>query len=523
MFGLRPFGVSPFGVMPGPDTAHIAIVGRGELTVTARYEIFVATREFITGLGDTPESQPFAGVLNQPLNFSRSILGGSGIATFATGGGEMIIQNSGDYDFLPESYTLDGRDQEIRIGRDDIPFSDWFTIFKGVATSMHVDEAALRIDLADYAYKLDVPLQTSTYAGTGGIEGGEDLNGKRKPRAFGPTRNVTPTLLSANAQLYQVNDGPVEAIPAVYANGAALSVGTDHADSATLLAASVTSGYFDTCIAEGMFRANYLLDGDVLTCDVEGDKTGGVYVETIGQIVRRIVSTSTALIDPSDLYLPSFDAFELASPYVAGFYASHNDDLTVSEALARFIGYGNYFGFRRNGKMEIVRFEAPDGPPAMRFARTDILDLRRERLPDGLAPPPWRWRVGYGRNWTVQDDVAGSVSDTTRAFLAEQQRFAVAQSQNTKTNHPFAQEREIGGYLRDEADAEAEASRMLALHSTSASLYRIQLDTRPFALDLGDVVEITFPRFDLTDGRLLRIVSLNENGEENWVEILGFG
>lgn len=523
MFGLRAFGVSPYGVLPGSDTGHIAILGRSELSISSRYEIFVGTREFITDNDDTPADQPFAGVLSQPLNFSRSILGGEGIATFATGSGEMIVQNSGDYDFLAQFYTLDGRDQEIRIGREGVPFDDWFTIFRGVARSMHVDEASLRVDLSDYGHKLDVPLQTTTYTGAGGVEGGDDLSGKSKPRAFGPCRNLTPTLVSASAQLYQVNDGPVEAITAVYANGAALTQGSDHADSATLLAASVASGFFDTCLAEGYFRINFLLDGDVVTCDVEGDKTGGTYVETIGQIVRRIISTSTTLTDPADLYLPSFDTFELAAPHVAGFYAGHNDPISVAEALARFIGYGNWLGFRRNGKLELAQFTAPAGPPALRFERTDILDLRRERLPDGLNPPPWRWRVGYARNWTVQEELAGSVSDATRAFLAEEMRFAIAQSQNTRTNHPFAQEREIGGYLRDEADAEAEAARMLSLHSASSSLYRIRLDTRPFALELGAVVHVTFPRFDLTTGRLLRVVSLNENGEDNTVEIVGFG
>lgn len=523
MFGVRKFGTLPFGRYPDPADGYMTVIVKQEMTLTTTYEIFVATREFITANGDTPADQPFAGVLDQALNFRRSILGGDGISGFLHGQGEMIILNGGEYDFLPQFYALDGRDQEIRLGRTDLDYADWFTIFKGTATSFHVGEAEFRIDLQDYAYKLDVPLQTNVYAGTGGIEGGDDLKGRRKPRAFGHLRNITPVLLKANSQLYHVNDGPVNAIPAVYANGAALSVGSDHADSATLLAASVTSGFFDTCIAEGMFRVNFVLDGDVLTCDVEGDTTGGTFAETIATIARRMVSSSTVLADPGDLYLPAFDAFELAAPYKACFYASHNDDVSVSEALARIIGYGNYIGFRRNGKLEIVRFVTPASPPVMRFDKNDIRDIQREKLPDGLYPPPWRWRVGYGRNWTVQDEVAGSVSDATRAFLAEQLRFAVAESASTKINHPFAQEREVGGYLKDEADAQAEADRLLALHSASSSLYRFALDTRPFGLNVGETVHVTYPRFDLADGRLLRVVSINEDAKADAAEIVGFG
>ncbi|GAB5506692.1 MAG: hypothetical protein Rhirs2KO_18550 [Rhizobiaceae bacterium] len=523
MFGVRKFGTLPFGRYPDPAGGYMSVIVRHDVSLKTTYEIFVATREFITTGDDDPADQPFSGMLDQPLNFRRSILGSDGISGFLHGQGEMVMKNGGEFDFLPQFYALDGRDQEIRMGRTDLNYANWFTIFKGTATSFHVDEAEFRIDLEDYRYKLDVPLHTTVYGGTGGVEGGDDLAGRRKPRAFGHLRNVTPVLVKANSQLYQINDGPVNAISAVYANGAALTAGSDHANSADLLAASIASGFFDTCLAEGMFRVNYLLDGDVLTCDVEGDTTGGSFAETIGAIVRRIVAGSTVMSDPGDLYLPAFVAFEAAAPYQAGFYADHNDAISVAEALARLVGYGNFVGFRRTGKLEIAQFAAPASPPLMRFDDKDIVGIRRERLPDGIYPPPWRWRVAYGRNWTVQDELAGSVADNVRAFLAEELRYASAESAATKINHPFAQEREVGGYLRNEADAQSEANRLLALHASSSSLYRFTLDTRPFGLDVGDTVHVTYPRFDLSDGRLMRVVEINENAADDAAEIVGFG
>lgn len=524
MFGNNAFGTTPFGLAQ-PELA-IRLQASATLAVNFDYKIYAATAEFITVAADTPANQPFSGTLDQPITFKRSILGGDAIGTFLTGSGELTILNpNGFYDFLPQQYALDGRPIEIRYGRLSDQFSSWLRIFNGTASDFSVAEDLVTVELVDNAYKMNVPLQVNTYGGTGGIEGGGDLAGKRKPRAFGYVLNVEPPLVIPNALLYQVNDGPVQAISAVYVKGSALTLDRDYATSTDLRAATIASGFYATCLAEGMFRINFLLDPPV-TADVEGDSSGTGFVATAAGMVRRIVTLATALSDPDDLYLPSFAAMDIAQPAPLGYWADHNDTSTVNDVFARLLeSIGGWAGFRRDGKLEVAKFTTPASPPVLRIDRSYIRDLKREKLPSGVTPTPWRWTVGYQRNWTVQTtDVAGSVSDTRKAFLAEQYRIAEAKSAAVQVDHPFAQEHPlIEAYFRDQADAQAHADELLALWRSSRALYRIVTDPTPLRINIGEVVEVTFPRFDLTQGRLLRVVEITEDGKQDRVEIVGFG
>lgn len=564
MYGLRPYGTLAYGEPADPADAVTLLVAEAFLEATGTYSVYVATEEFITEAGDEPSRTPFDGTLGQPLRMTRSI-NGDGFSGFIQTHGEMIIANAdGAYDWLPEYYALDGRDQEIRLGVPGEPYKNWLTIFKGTAASLHITEDEFQIDLQDYGYKLDVPLQENTYAGTGGMEGGADLAGKRKPITLGYAGNVTPVLVQANMQLYQIHDGQVQAIPAVYANAVALTPGADHATPAALLAATITSGHYHTCLAAGLFRVNFLLDGNVITADVQGDASGEGFVSTVADIVRRVAAPHLDSADgeplyellawdndteadvpfawddndgveqlltwedpvyqTSGLYEPAFARHATEYPYEMGYYFAQDDSSTVADALTRIVGFGAFIGFRRDGKLSIGSIATPNGPPVLRLDRIDIVDIRRERLPSGMSPPAWRWKIGYARNWRVQDsEVAGSVSDARRAFLAEETRFAVAESATIRNDHPFAGEREVGGYYRDAVDARAFGERLLALFSRSSSLYRLTIDERGFALEIGDVIHVTYPRFDLRTGRSLLVVEINEDAAAQRVEIVGWG
>lgn len=59
----------------------------------------------------------------------------------------------------------------------------------------------------------------SVYLGTGGYEGGVDLRGMLKPILFGYCLKINPICLDPVLKLYQVNDGPIYDILAVYDNG----------------------------------------------------------------------------------------------------------------------------------------------------------------------------------------------------------------------------------------------------------------------------------------------------------------
>lgn len=514
MFGRGAFSTLPFA---GLYKTGGRMYADATLAVSLRYQIFVASKEWATGPADTPPSQPFFGTLTQPLNFQRSIRGGDTIGHFTSSGGTIEIANAdGFYDFLIQSYVVDGRDVTVKVGVEGDPYSTFFTIFAGTASDWSIEEDAVRIEITDHAYKLQVPAQSATYLGTGDLEGGADLTGKRVPWALGYVFDAVPPLVIPNELLYEVGD--IAAVAAVYDRAVALTFGADFATVALLRAAVVIAGRYSTCVADGYVKLGSTPSGTI-TADLIGT------VVTASTIVQEVLQTATALTYPDDYYLPAFTAVEVQQPAQLGYWIGPDQDVTVETLIAEVMGWvGGWGGFRRNGKFEVRIFDAPLATPAARFKRIDILDIKRGKLPSTLTPPPWRFRVGYQKNENVTSDLAGSVTAARRAFAAEAYRYAEASDSTIKGDHPFSPEHPaIGAGFRNLADAQTEADRLLALYRRSRAFYTIALGTEPFGLDLGDTVNVTHNRFDLTQGRNMVIVEFVEDAASNAVKIVAYG
>ncbi len=453
------------------------------------------------------------------------------IGQFTTGTGTLVISNAdANYDFLPLSYAVDGRPITIKVGRRDAAYDEAFTLARLTASGWNIDTGVISIDLQDFSYKLEVPMQPNVYGGTGDADGGLDLAGKRKPLTFGSCLNITPVLLVSSLLIYQVHDGSVAAIDAVYDRGVPLTAGTDYATYALLAAASVAAGHYATCKASGLFRLGSNASGAV-TADVRGENSDG-YVEATADIVRWALVNRTVLIDPDDLDTGSFDTVNATQPAPVGYFIGSDDSLTVAAFIQALMGgIGGWGGHRLDGTFEVRIFQAPTGNPVASFNRGDMLgdDIKREALPDAYRPPRWRWRVPYARCWTVQTDLAGGVSADRKAFVAEQYRLAEASSLTIQTDHPFAQDRDpVESWFRDAADALAEANRLINLFKTTRAIYRMTVPRRALRRDMGDEIEVTHPRFDLSQGRSMIIVETEvtvdpSNGDIDSVEIAAYG
>lgn len=525
MFGDEAFGEYTFS--DAFSSTNVSLLGLGTLNISREFRIFSATSEFTTLPTDSLSSTPFFGTLAQPLSFTRSLLGSDIIGNFSSGTGELDIDNTdGEYDFLIQDFAIDGRSIVVKVGREGDSYDKFYTVFNGTASDWLVAEDAVKIKLVDKAYLLNVPAQPNNYGGSGGIDGTTDLKGKRKPRCLGSCLNISPPLVIPSSLVYQVNDGPIQGVVAVYDRGAALTFQTDYATSALLLAASVTSGHFSTCLAEGFFKLGSSASGTV-TADINGDKSFGVWAQTPADIIASVLEFSTVLPGSAQgYYLPSFAAMATLSPATIGYYIAPDDTNTVADVVSNIMGsVGGWGGFRRSGQFELGIFLTPVGAtPNAVFDRSDIIQISREALPSTLTPPPYRFRCSYNHNWTVQTDLAGSVPATRVAFLAQSDRYSDSIDLTVKLDHPFAVDRDpIPSYFVSLADAQAESDRLLGLYRKSSALYRFTVGIQPFALDLGDVVNLTYPRWDLTVGKNLRVVEMTENAQTNTIEVVGYG
>jgi hypothetical protein len=499
--------------------------------VSLNFILYVATTAgFATKPSDSLPNQPFRGVL-QSYSFARSILQHD-IGQFTTGTGSLVIANDdAHYDFLPQNYAIDGRPINLRVGRADDPYDASFPFARLTATGWNIDTGNVSIDLVDYSYKLEVPMQPNVYGGSGGADGGADLAGKRKPMVFGAAREVPAVLLVPSLLIYQVNDGSIQAVTSVHDRGVALSAGSNYADYAALAAASITAGQYGTCLALGLFKLGSAPSGTV-TADVAGDNSDG-YVVTTADIVRWALRRRTSLADPGDLFVASFSDLNTAQAAPIDYWIGPQDSLTVAAFIANIMGgVGGWGGHRLDGKFAVRIFKAPTGNPVAFYSRNDMLggDIKREPLPAAYKPPPWRWRVPYARCWTVQTDLAGSVSAAHKAFVAEPYRLAESSNASVKVDHPFAQDRDpVVAYFSNQSDAAAEALRRLNLFKATNSIYRMTLPRRALRQDMGDEIRVTHPRFDLPSGRSMIVVesradiSAAGGGALDCVEIAAYG
>lgn len=524
-------------------------------TGTATFELippfilFAATREFITEPTDDLPDQPFKGTLQKALRFDRTILNGGGIGQVTIGWGELeLINAEGDYDDLIEQYAVDGRRVVVRVGVAGPPFvyDDFITVFDGSALDWHIDENVMRVEVRDNTFKLEVPAQPNLYTGTGGVDGPDDLAGKRKPRAWGTLTNITPTSLIPSELVYQVNDGEVVGIDIIYDGGVELTaaVPADYANSTLLRAATtglfgsgadIEAGEYATCLAEGLFRLGGTPQAQV-TCDIRGQLFRNVWVSTHADLIFSLVAPASSG-DPGTVPVTVDDnSFALVNSLQSapiGYFLNEQSEASVADVIADIAAsMGGWAGFRgRSGLFEVGIFRDPDvNIPVARYNRTDIMgdSLTREKLPPDYSPPPYRFRVAWGRNWTVQDDLFGSVDASRVAHLKQAMHLAISEP-NFETairgDHPLAQDPPpVESFFTDEFDAQVEAERLLELYSLAPrALYRFTIKSHPFVHDIGEVINLAYPRWGLDAGRNLRLVSVSENTDDNTTELIGFG
>lgn len=275
---------------------------------------YLSSEAFVTRPTDTPANVAFIPALLDP--------GSLGVAAYSdgrTGGGsklevgEIVVANSdGQFDAWL-TYGFDGRPLTIRSGTGGAYPADFPAVLAGTVESIEADFEKLVIRLRDRQYILQKPVLATRYKGDNtlptGLEGtAADLKDKPKPRVLGKVFNIAPPQVNTAKLTYQVSNGPVGEISAVYDRGAALTKGADYATSTAMQAASPSSGTFITCLAEGYFRLGSLPAGQVTADVTEGRRnlltwsedfpagwsTSGVTVSLVGFAASGVLAPNGA-------------------------------------------------------------------------------------------------------------------------------------------------------------------------------------------------------------------------------------
>lgn len=401
----------------------------------------------------------------------------------------------------------DGRRVRVLAGLPEFHYEDFGVVADWTAAAIGMEEGRVSILPRDRSELFERELQAVLFEGTGGAEGHAGLRGTPKPLGYGRVGNASPVLLDQVNWLYQLHDGEIEEVIAVRDRGVALDFEADYPDFAALVDASIPGGRYATCRAAGYLRLGAEPAGGV-TCDFRGDAAGG-YVETCGSILRRIVTTrlgARSLNDPEDIDAVAFAALEAAFPAPIGFYEASST--RVSDVLLRieqsFVGRSF---FTRDGRLSVKRFRRP--------ATTKYQVTDRNAGEGGLSllaapPPPWRVRVGYGFNHTLQgpSDLAGEAQAVAGALelYGNAWRYATAENAGVRARNRLSATREWPTLLAEAADAETIADVMIGFSDPPLRRIALPVLSALLRIWIGDDVKLEMQGPGIPAGGLSGVV-----------------
>ncbi|MET4702179.1 hypothetical protein ABIE65_005231 [Constrictibacter sp. MBR-5] len=490
------------------------------------HTILLSDRGYTTGADEDPPHRHFPPRLATAFNFESAIPrpGRDDPATLSYG--EIRIAN-GDraYDHLLD-YSWTGRRVDLlvggtlkprRHGERRLKFHEFGTMFRGTVEAIEADDTSLRLTMRDPAARLERVPPRTLFAGTGGLEGGEDLDGLAKPIGWGRNRNVPPVQLDAVDLVYMLSAGPIQAVLAVRDKGISLGFAGDHADLAALLSASLAPGDYATCLALGVLRLGAPPGGRV-TADFEGDISSG-YPDTAAAIVRRLATLYGGFVDPDEIDAAAFAG--LAAPQAMHLWLGPQDGRTIDQLIRTLMdSVEGWVGFTRDGRLTLGLHR----PPEVESATTDIEaadEIGRSLAIVQSEDPVWRARIGYDGLELVQsaDELAEGVAAEERAYYGRAHRFAPYVDSVVEGLHARPRDVERATQIDDPADA-ADLARTIVLRDGqirrvwSLDVARGLLRFRP-----GAVVRLTSPRYGLGSGRPLRVMRVVERANMRTVRL----
>lgn len=488
--------------LANPDVEKVMLIdvkayvdGSGEET------FYLSTKAFTTSPSDSPANIIYDNKLVGTPYFTRRIpevFYGNSVAGF----GEITIDNSeGDLDGWL-SHGWDGRDITIRLGNSEWAYTDFQIILEGKIERLVIDsDTKLRLEIRDKQKLLDVAVQSNVMPSTS-----PDADAP-VPLCFGECFNVHAVQYDPTTLTYQVHDGAINDITAVYDNGVALTLSGD---------ACATGGYTKNN-ATGQFTLCNAPAGDI-TADVQGAKPS-TYLVKPGEIIREIVTRSNGvgLSDPSDLDTASFTTMDTDCTYTLGLYITDRRNcMDVLDDIVK--SCGGYYGFTRDGLFQVGLFDVPATSTNDLQDYDTVGDLNTSLL----DIPTYRVWVGYKKNWYLQDGdgLAGAVTTARRGFLETEYRSKRVTDSSVLTKHLLARYPErYDTMISNLTDATTEANRLLTMWKTQRLTHKLTAFTKPFDINLGDTVTITDERYGMSAGVDCVVYGLTEYFVDNRVEL----
>lgn len=423
-------------------------------------------------------------------------------------------------------------------------------IFSGVGGPWQLTDDRLSITLRDASYWIDRPLPRATYAGSGGYEGTAALAGTLKPIVIGgvdapshppvaaytaTVKNVTPVLIDPVNLVYQVSGGQCEIIT-LYEGG--LTGGIVFAsDVADLYTGSTASGHYRTAKALGCFQLGSTPVHQI-TCDVVdlGLAMDGSTYSPVLQMVYYILVTLCG-VPPALVASGDGVQISLIGPQTnpslgnVGLFLGPNDAPTGAALLSRILAnLGGFLVSCADAKLRLYFPAALVGTEAIAASFDDhnAASIVPVTLPAAVDPPPYRVRVGYDTNYTVQtSDLNATIDQTRKQYIAQPVLIGQANSSFLAAGLARANDLPVlgqsgclltGGPLSGQVSAIANAARIAGLWGVRRRTYDVTVAFQiATGLDFGSVVLLTFGFDDLGSGKRGQVVGRSFRSQDGQI------
>jgi hypothetical protein len=482
---------------------------------------------WVTRATDPWGVQPYAPILASGVEVDRQMdLTPTGVGAGAGWGSLRLVNDAGALDALARSRNVDGRAVRLRIGRrQPTAHGTWIDpawvqtaeLLAGIGAGWTLDGQELRIALRDPSYWLDRPSDGALYAGAGGLEGGAALAGKRKPRLRGgtaaaPVREIAPVLVDQVAGIYQISDA-AGGVVALYERGLSGGIALNAVVADITAAAPPAATYNVESSARGLFlRLGTFPPAGQVTVDAWGGFPNGAAPSSASTVALEMMRQDLAM-PPTALDMSSFLGLAAAFPHPAGAWIGPDDDGDAIAEVGRLLRSScARLVPRRTGRLAAIALAplAAGAVPVATYTTAQIVACMPRVLGALMSPPPFRMRVGWGRNFTTQAAaLAPTLSGARVQELAETWRVATAASTAVLAAWRRPSEPElVETALTSATGAQALADLLRDLWAIPAgrAVYDVTLPLA-FALrhDIGEPIVVAYPGM-LAAGALGRIV-----------------
>lgn len=275
--------------------------------------------------------------------------------------------------------------------------ASWTPILAGIVKEIAVSEAALVLTVADNAALLDKPIVTGHFAGTGGVEGPAEAEGREKRRSYGYVFNVEGRIIDKVNNIWEFGDPAVQlqSIVEVRDLGRAASptptsvawAGSVAATFTALQAATAVQGSCVIAPSIGCVKW-WTQPAGPLTADLIGS---GDYGNTAVALTKHIANELAVTMSTT----PATVSAMMANTANAGVHIG-DDRMTAANAIDRLLlGAGVFWRFAPAGTLDLLPIDIAN--PVETVLAPSIERLR-------IFPPHRNRRLGYKRNERPMSD-----------------------------------------------------------------------------------------------------------------------